>query len=63
MRIAAGGFQHESHSFAPMPTRWQMDIAKLLWGVGLFLNGLTQTVRLVRVLLRKRRRRPAIKAE
>ncbi len=23
MRIAVGGFQHESHSFAPMPTRWQ----------------------------------------
>ena len=23
MRIAIGGFQHESHSFAPMPTRWQ----------------------------------------
>lgn len=22
MRIAVGGFQHESHSFAPMPTRW-----------------------------------------
>ncbi|GAA0578091.1 M81 family metallopeptidase [Craurococcus roseus] len=22
MRIAIGGFQHESHSFAPMPTRW-----------------------------------------
>ena len=23
MRIAIGGFQHESHSFAPVPTRWQ----------------------------------------
>ena len=23
MRIAIGGFQHESHSFAPMPTHWQ----------------------------------------
>jgi len=23
MRIAIGGFQHESHSFAPMSTRWQ----------------------------------------
>ena len=22
MRIAIGGFQHESHSFAPVPTRW-----------------------------------------
>ena len=22
MRIAVGGFQHESHSFAPLPTRW-----------------------------------------
>ena len=22
MRIAIGGFQHESHSFAPRPTRW-----------------------------------------
>ncbi|WP_338662547.1 M81 family metallopeptidase [Pararoseomonas sp. SCSIO 73927] len=22
MRIAVGGFQHESHSFAPVPTRW-----------------------------------------
>ena len=22
MRIAVGGFQHESHSFAPMPTGW-----------------------------------------
>src|SRR5918997_1257435 len=23
MRIAIGGFQHESHSFAPMPTGWR----------------------------------------
>ena len=22
MRIAIGGFQHESHSFAPLPTGW-----------------------------------------
>ena len=26
-RIAIGGFQHESHSFAPRPTRW-MDFIK-----------------------------------
>ena len=31
MRIAIGGFQHESHSFAPLPTGWQEFIHLAFW--------------------------------
>ncbi|MCR0981308.1 M81 family metallopeptidase [Roseomonas populi] len=47
MRIAIGGFQHESHSFAPVPTRWDDFLNPGGWPVpqrgATLLDGLRNT--------------------
>ncbi|MBP0492788.1 M81 family metallopeptidase [Pararoseomonas indoligenes] len=47
MRIAVGGFQHESHSFAPLPTRWEDFLNPGGWPVpqrgATLLDGLRST--------------------
>ena len=44
MRIAVGGFLHESTTFVAQPTTWDDAIARAVWGLGFVLATVSVTL-------------------